>query len=736
MADTANNGKQASAGENPALADPAPMLRGEHRFSPSVCSYLEQHAVDLELAYALGVRSDRDTLLYTYTTPKGETYARRRDLADPDKRTVQPKGEPLILYWPAGRPGPGAEVLLTEGEPDALAALSARDEDSNLAVAALPGTATPVERITAELASASTVYLALDGDKAGRDAADRIARALQNFTTIRIVKLGDGEDVASRLAGEEDRAGWLRDAIATAAEAPKLSTKAEPSGYGRHKKADKLRDLRAKGIDPDRSIGALLGDVSGLIRRFVVVDEAQTTVIALWVAHAHAVAAADTTPYLAVTSAEKRSGKSRLLEVLAQLVPHPIEAANISEAALFRALAGETTSTLLFDEIDGTFGPKARDKEDLRSLINAGYRRGAKAYRCVGEGAKQSVVAFEVYGPKCLAGIGELPETIADRSIPIRLRRRNRSEPVARGRYRTIAAAAAPIRETLEVWADKAADELRRADPELPDELDDRAQDGAEPLLALADLAADEWPQKARAALVELHAGKADDGDSWGVQLLVGIREAMGDEDRLPTAELLERLKSDPEAPWATWGEHGLAPRGLARLLKPYGIKSKAIRVGDETPRGYLREHFEDVWDRYLAPDSPAKCNKRNNGSNKPETPLSEAQHADPLLHLEYGHKPHGEANVADVALEHPDREPGPHGAGTGARPSKQDVEKLAAERGLELRPHPKRTKGGVGPVWQLVNTAGNPLANPANLREAEELLREWFADREAASHA
>ena len=117
-------------------------------FSPAVVGYLERHAVDPELAYGLGVRSDRDAIVYPYTTPRGESYTRRRDLADERKVTKQPSGEPLILWWPAGRPAAGADVLLTEGEPDALAALSALDGHP-VAVAALPGTEIPADRVTA-----------------------------------------------------------------------------------------------------------------------------------------------------------------------------------------------------------------------------------------------------------------------------------------------------------------------------------------------------------------------------------------------------------------------------------------------------------------------------------------------------------------------------------------------------------------------------------------------------------
>jgi hypothetical protein len=645
---SASDATAAAAGQESVVAAVPPMLCGEHRFSPAVCGYFERHAVDLNLAHELGVRSDRDAILYPYTTPRGESYRRRRD---PDTGiTAQPKGEPLILWWPRSRPDPGTDVLLCEGEPDALAALSALD-GYPVAVAALPGTSIPAERVTAELAGAGCVYLALDGDEPGRKAADRLARALQQYTELRVVRLGEGEDLASRLFSEQDRSGWLRATLEGASEAPKLALKSEPEGYGRKKAADRLRDLRARGIDPDMPLGGLLDSLVALIRRFVVVSEAQAAVIAVWIAHAHAILAADSTPYLGVSSAEKRSGKSRLLEVLAQAVPHPMEAANISPPALFRALAGDVPSTLLFDEIDGTFGPKARENDDLRSLVNAGYRRGAKAYRCVGEGAKQKVEPFEVFGPKALAGIGKLPETIADRSIPIRLHRRSRSEPVERGRYRTIAAAAEPLRELLALWAGGAVGELRKAEPGLPDELDDRAQDGAEPLLAIADMAGGDWPQRARAALIELHSQKPDEGDSWGVQLLAGIRAAFGDEERLSTEDVLDRLKVDPEAPWAGWNEgKGLSPRGLANLLRPYEIKSKQTRFGEETRKGYLREQFEDAWQRYLPPSVPSMRNKRNNGLNKPETPDSQAKQEGSVFRIENPEKPLEQANVSDVS--------------------------------------------------------------------------------------
>src|SRR5436309_6021848 len=105
----------------------------------------------------------------------------------------------------------------------------------------------------------------------------------------------------------------------------------------------------------------LLNDVTAFLRRFVVMSDDQAAAVALWIAHTHAIDAADVTPYLTVTSALKRSGKSRTLDVLNRLVRSPLPTANISDAALFRATE-KLNPTLLFDEIDAIFGPKARDR--------------------------------------------------------------------------------------------------------------------------------------------------------------------------------------------------------------------------------------------------------------------------------------------------------------------------------------------------------------------------------------
>jgi hypothetical protein len=362
------------------------------------------------------------------------------------------------------------------------------------------------------------------------------------------------------------------------------------------------------------ALADLLNAVALFVRRFVVLrTDAQAIVIALYVVHTHAIEAADATPYLAVTSAEKRSGKTRVLEVLELLVRNPALVAHISEAALYRTIAQERP-TLLFDEVDSVFGKAAKDQnEGLRGILNAGHRRGATVRRCVGDGKKMRVEKFDVYCAKVLAGLGKLPDTVSDRAIHIRLQRRTPGETVERFRPRRVEPEAADLRTALSEWvgAAQVLEYLKNADPALPGALDDRAQDAWEPLLCLADLAGAEWPEAARVAAVELAQVEVDD-DSLGVLILEHVRDAFNGHNHLATDELLRALIERDDAPWAEWWGRdvsddrikGPAAR-LSRLLRPFEIKPKVFRDGAVTARGYVRDHLEPVWDRYLPPHPP-----------------------------------------------------------------------------------------------------------------------------------
>ena len=175
-------------------------------------------------------------------------------------------------------------------------------------------------------------------------------------------------------------------------------------------------------IVPSPDGSALLDDLISLFRRYVILDEDALVALGLWVAHTHAFEAAEVTPYIVLTSAEKRSGKSRLLELLERLVSRPLMTGRVTAALLPRLIDAEQP-TLLLDEADTIF--RGESAETLRGIINTGFVKGGKSSINVPDGKSGWVVRhFNTYCPKVIAGIGSVPDTVMDRSIVIEMRRK------------------------------------------------------------------------------------------------------------------------------------------------------------------------------------------------------------------------------------------------------------------------------------------------------------------------
>lgn len=363
----------------------------------------------------------------------------------------------------------------------------------------------------------------------------------------------------------------------------------------------------------------LLGEVDAFCRRYLVLQgDHFYDAIDLWVLHAHAIAAFDTSPRLLFTSPEKECGKTRGLEVVNVLTPNPLFVMNATIAAIFRLLAVEQV-TLLFDEVDAIFSPKAAAQhEDLRALLNSGYQRGADVVRV--EGRKFTAKRFHVFAPTALASIGGVPETLWSRSIPIPMRRRAPDEPVEQFRRRTVEDEARPLREALVEWAALYLDELAAARPSMPEDVTDRAADIWEPLVAIADLAGGDWSDRARDAAQAVVAGRVSEDQSTGVRLLVDVRAVLNGYDRISSAGLLTKLNGLEESGWGAWHDgKGMSSRDLAGKLKLYGIKPKGIRLSDgTTPNGFQREDFEDAFARYLR-DGSTRSTKVNADSSSKE---------------------------------------------------------------------------------------------------------------------
>lgn len=370
--------------------------------------------------------------------------------------------------------------------------------------------------------------------------------------------------------------------------------------------------------DAPATAGAeLLAQLKALIARFVILpSEEALDATTLWVAASHLQPAWQHAPRLAVVGPAKRCGKSRLLDVLTETVHQAVIMVNSTPAAVFRSIT-EEPPTLIVDEADTIFGtPKMAEKnEEMRGLLNAGHQRDRPVLRVVGNDHKPH--AFPTFAMAAIAGIGDLPDTIMDRSIVIRMRRRAEGERVSPYRTKRDQKVLHEIRAKIALWTKLLADQAVHLEPEMP--VEDRAADTWEPLVITADLAGGAWPRLARQACARMVASEvvAEEENPSGARILADIRRIFfgrGDAESLSTDDLLFALNGDPEAPWGEWGRGGLTARGLGAMLREYGISSGNVRVGEIQRKGYTRNKFADAWKRYCPAVHPLAAREPSEG--------------------------------------------------------------------------------------------------------------------------
>lgn len=350
---------------------------------------------------------------------------------------------------------------------------------------------------------------------------------------------------------------------------------------------------------------AVLDDLVAAFKHFVILPEHGAEAAALWVfaiAHGLPLGISDFNPPLTLTSATMRCGKSRLIELLAPVVPRPVVSSNVSEASLYRVIA-KYKPTVIIDEID-RIDPR---RSELWGLINASNTRGgAYTLRCVGEDFDPRL--FSTWAPLVLSGIGRRTGTVMDRSIVLKMRRRAPGESI--GRLTTAA------REELHAigrrvarWMADHADTLRGLSIEGPAALDDRAADNWGPLMAVASLAGGKWPERAKGAALALSGpGTEEDAESLRETLLADLHGLFhppgGPVEQLATSQILAALAIMDERPWPELmrGDKPITSRRLAFLLKPFGVGPRTIRTADGTPKGYRLEDLKDTFLRWIPP--------------------------------------------------------------------------------------------------------------------------------------
>jgi putative DNA primase/helicase len=350
----------------------------------------------------------------------------------------------------------------------------------------------------------------------------------------------------------------------------------------------------------------LLDDIAAAVRNHVVMSDAARDTAALWVVHTYLLDRFLVTPRLAITSPEKRCGKTTMLDVLSRLALKSLSAAHVTAAAMFRTIEACRPS-LLIDEAD-TF---LRDSDELRGIVNSGHRKGGSVLRTVGDDHEPR--AFSTFAACAIALIGRLPETLHDRSVVVSLKRRLPSETIASFRPDRAGHLDVLARQAAR-WAQDCAERIADADPDMPEGIFNREADNWRPLLAIADAAGDDWPERARNTLKAAHA--ADDDEDRLAMLLADIKGefATRKTDRLSSSTLVAALVEIEGRPWAEYRRgKPMTQNQLARVLKPIKVFSEDIWIDRKSLKGYLLARFDDAFARYLSPEGAFKAREREN---------------------------------------------------------------------------------------------------------------------------
>ena len=433
---------------------------------------------------------------------------------------------------------------------------------------------------------------------------------------------------------------------------------------------------------PDPLDGSeLLSDLARVIGRYVVMEPRRRDAVALWAAHAHAHDLRDASPPLVIKSPTMRSGKTRLIETLERLVPRPLFLSGITAAFLERVIETHRP-TVLIDEYDALTRADPALAEAARAQLNrSSRRRGARVGKNVPlPGGGYEARMFSTWAPTVIGGIGDPPATVIDRAIVIDLKRKLSTETVAPLRERDGADLDVLKRKIARLVADNET-ALRVIEPNPPLAVDnDRARDMWEPLLAVADVVGGDWPDRARAAgkaLVDASEQGLGEGNV-DVLLLSDIRDIFvhelppdreagregpgrpDDGPKLATKDLLEKLHGREERPWGAWGRarKPMTDKALGDRLRPYGVRSRTIRVGTSTPKGYYLRAFQDAFARYLPTSLLSYRHTATNAVNQGESEDFDPPQISNLLRIENAGNPRETGVCGGVADENGEEPP------------------------------------------------------------------------------
>ena len=509
---------------------------------------------------------------------------------------------------------PDDAVVLTEGE-KATDALRRR---GLLAVGTVTGAKGCPSAEVLQVLAGRDVVLWPDNDDEGRLHMERIAQQLRGVAkSVRWFEWSDAPpkgDAADWEGGTSELRRSLGDAVPPPpGSAPDTTTEDEAPGA-------------LEFVDPEPwpepvDGAALLDRIERQFSRFVVLPKKVAAALALWVVHTYAIDTAEFSPRLCIISATKACGKTRLLTVLGILVCRALDAAGLTAAVAYRCIE-KFQPTVLLDEAD-TLSDDA--SEALRAVLNAGFQRGRAMYRCAA--STHEPQAFNVFGAFAVARIGRLPTTVEDRGIIIEMRPRARGEHVDRLRQGRQRRESLPLRRQcvpmgLGTWRTRLSMPIRLF---LLGWTTEQPTCGSRCSRLQTRSAATGRPVRVRRRRA-CQRRATDPRGTLGSSCSPTVEPSSTPRARTGSLSkyLMDQLVSLDERPWGEWGraERPITQRGVAGLLRPFGIVPGSVRLSDgRTPKGYKREAFQDAWRRWLVlgEGEPVQPPQKRHAATNPE---------------------------------------------------------------------------------------------------------------------
>jgi hypothetical protein len=288
----------------------------------------------------------------------------------------------------------------------------------------------------------------------------------------------------------------------------------------------------------------------------------------------------------------------------------------------------------------------------LRGILNSGHRHDGAVLRVVGEQLEPRL--FATFSPCSVALIGELPPTLADRSIPIGLKRRRPADGNVKSFSLDDVGHLDLLARQSTRWAQDHAVEIAATKPAMPDGIINRARDNWRVLKAIATVAGGDWPGYIDSAALAAQSRTGEE-TSQLEQLLADIKATAFPDGEVPSADLVQHLIELEARPWAEMdGGKALTQNRLARILKPLGIGPDNVGPKTARVRGYKRDQFDEAFERYLADPN---CTPAHNVDKPGTSSISELHTTDNGCAVGKSKKPNNGGLVGGCAVAKEDQE-------------------------------------------------------------------------------